>query len=354
MPWEITARVVLCRIRGSEDNKIKYYVNNQESGKEYVVLHWPGIPCIVYDKYNENLLDSYNWSYSKQNGYAYTHIDEKENISMHVLIMRDKTENVDKTLSVDHINYFKTFNICENLRYAIQSEQNSNRDTRKDKLGPPKELIEIGITSLPKHIRYDNTEKKFVIERKHPGCQLVDASFNYSGSKSTNVSVIYKYYDILKKLDYLNKLVQTPEHSEFIEMQNKLYKEFQDISLLITGEKPVLPRYFSEQNYTDLEQYLTEHEKEYSRRGLPETFEITKLPEYVCYVKEKGYRGDKFYVSRHHPKIKEAGLTDISTSASKKTTTKEKYDEVIKLLETINSCRSSELKEVLSKKQISK
>ena len=328
--------------------KTKYYITNQEYNKEYVVLHWPGIPCIVYDKSNEDILDIYNWYYSKQNGYAYAHIDDNLNLSMHVFIMKDKNVTVN-SLSVDHINYIKTFNVGENLRYATQSEQNSNRETRKDKLPPPIELINIGITSLPRYIRYDNSEKKFVIERMHPGLEHVDGSFNYSGTKSTNVSVIYKYYDILKKLNYLDKLVQTPEHILFLEKQKQLYKEYQDISFLITGEQVNLIYFFNEYNHTILEKYLTDDEKEYSRRGLPENFEIKKLPEYVCYVKEKGNRGDKFYISRHHPKLKASGINDVSTGASKKITTKDKYTEVMEILGIINSYQGNELKQILLK-----
>jgi hypothetical protein len=347
MAWEITSKVVLCRVKASNDNKIKYYITNQESGKEYVVLHWPGIPCIVYDKNNEDILDSYNWYYVKDSGYVYANIGNKKQISMHVFIMKDSVENTDNTLSVDHINYFKTFNVRENLRYATINQQISNRDTRKDKVGPPKELVDIGVTSLPKHVRYDKTENKFVIERKHPGIEYVDGSFNYSGTKSTNVSIIYKFYDILKKLGYLDKLANTPERNAFLEKQLILYKEYQDICFLITGERPESPRYSNEFNYTEYEQYLTEDEKEYSRRGLPETFTVEKLPEYVCYVKQTDKRGDKFYVSRHHPKLKAAGITDFCTTASKKISTISKYNEIITLLDTINTCDVSELKEVL-------
>ena len=348
MVWEIESSVIKYRVRGSEDMKTKYFLKNSENGKEYVVLHWPGIPCIIYDKFNDHIIDDYNWYYLKDSGYVRTRNNKQMN--MHGFIMEQLGMDKPENNSIDHINYIKTFNVQENLRYLAQSEQNSNRDTRKDKIPPPLELINIGITTLPRYIRYDKNEKKFIIERMHPGLDLIDNSFNYSGTKSDKVSMIYKYYDILRKVECLNKLALTPEKLAFLEKQKGLYKEYQDITFLITGETPGMLKYFSDYDYNSLEKYLTPEELEYSRRGLPEkcNINVNDLPEYVCYVKEKGIRGDKFYVSRHHPKLKAAGINDVSTTASKKITTEEKYKQVNKLLETINSYQGDELKQALS------
>lgn len=349
MGWEIESSVVFAKLRDTEHNKTKYFLKNYENGKEYVALHWEGIPCIIYDKEYDDVIDDYTWSYNKVSGYSYTHSD-KNTKTMHIIIMEHLGMDKPEDTSIDHINYIKTFNVAENLRYATQSEQMSNRDTRKDKIPPPQELINIGITTLPRYVRYDNSEKKFVIERSHQGLELVDKSFNYSGTKSDKVSMIYKYYDILKKVECLNKVVLTPEKVAFLEKQKELYKEYQDITFLITGETPCMLKYFSDYDYNSLEKYLTPEELEYSRRGLPEkcNINVSDLPEYVCYVKEKGIRGDKFYVSRHHPKLKAAGINDTSTTASKKITTEEKYKQVIKLLETIDSYQGDELKQALS------
>ncbi len=352
MTWVIESKNIICSLKGTDEYKTKYFLKNSKNGKEYIALHWPGIPCIIYDKFNDDILGNFNWYYSKQIGYVYAHTSEGLNITMHKFVMKSQSEyiNTPENTSIDHINYIKTFNVAENLRYATQDQQNSNRDTRKDKLPPPQELINIGITTLPKHIRYDKSEKKFIIERTHPGLEFIDKPFNYSGTKSCNVSIIYKYYDILKKVECLNKLVLTPEKVVFLEKQKNLYKEYQDITFLITGELPELINYFSDYDYTRLEKYLTDAEKEYSRNGLPEncSINISDLPEYVCYVKEKGVRGDKFYVSRHHPKLKEAGINDTSTTASKKIKTEEKYSQVMKILEIINTCTISELREKLT------
>ena len=338
MEWTITFKNAIGRLKGTEFNKTKYIVKNDT--QEYVVLHWPGAPCIVYDKINESLISNYSWWYSKINGYVYAHDENGGTISMHSIIMKQS-----KDLSIDHINYIKTFNILDNLRYASQSEQNSNRPTRKDKLPPPKELIDIGIIDLPRHVRYDTGEKKFVIEKNHPGIAKITGTFNYSGTKSTTVSMIYKYYDILKKLDYLNTLIMSQERILFLEKQKQLFKDYSDIAFLITGEKVDDINYLENCDYKSLEQYLTDTERSYERGNLPET--IPKLPPYCCYVKEKGNRGDNFYVSKHHPNLKAIGRGDIKTTGSKGVTTMEKYNKVLVLLDTINSFKGDELTEKL-------
>lgn len=68
-------------------------------------------------------------------------------------------ESFDDT--VDHINRVKYDNRQSNLRVADMSDQNSNRDTRCDKKPPPQELLDIGITELPRGIRWDFSEARF-------------------------------------------------------------------------------------------------------------------------------------------------------------------------------------------------
>jgi len=364
MKWNIISNGKLCKERGTEFYKIKHTVQNSETNEEYIVLQWSDNPCIIYDKCNDELLSKYNWSYMKHTGYAYAHVEDKKCVTMHSVIMKEKYNlSVEKieNYSIDHINQIKTYNIFENLRYATQSEQNSNRETRKDKVPPPDELIKIGITSLPRHVRYDKSEKKFVIERNHPGLQKVPGTFNYSGTKSTTVSVVYKYYDILKKLSYLDSLIS---NSTLLEKQKKLFNDYAEITFLITGEKIKEIDYTYSYNIKELEQHLTETERSYERRGLPENVEIEKdipgeagngrkngrscfLPEYCCYVKEKGNRGDQFYVSRHHPHLKSIGVSDVRTTGSKAVSTTEKYNKLMELIKTINSHQGDELKQKL-------
>ena len=85
MNWVVTKKVVLCNVRGTNDNKTKYYVTNGD--KQYIVLHWLGIPCVVYDLVFDVDFDSYKW-YENQNGYIVTHNKDKKiviDISNHPL-----------------------------------------------------------------------------------------------------------------------------------------------------------------------------------------------------------------------------------------------------------------------------
>jgi hypothetical protein len=347
MPWKVVEKNNCKKSNGSINHKIKYLVKNDEGIQRYV-LQWLDNPCIIYDKEHDELISKYNWSYHKQNGYVYTHnFNDTKSIYMHQVIMQQS--NIDKkiTETVDHINQIKTHNICENLRYTSQSEQNINRQTRNDKLPPPKALIEIGITELPRYVRYDNSEKKFIIETCHPGFTKIK-NYNQSGTKSAKVSIIYKYYDILKKLDHLNGLTYDDSSQEFIDKQHKLFEEFNEISKLITGEE-VEYVYHNKNEYKELEQYLTDAEKQYERRGLPEDSEINvdELPKYCCYTKASDKRGDSFYVSRHHPHLKEINIKDVKTTTSKAVSMEKKYEDLLKLLDIIDNNQGDQLKTAL-------
>jgi hypothetical protein len=58
-----------------------------------------------------------------------------QTLYLHSLIMNRVQEKPNEKLSIDHINWDKLDNRRENLRWATQSEQNSNRDKMKRKNG---------------------------------------------------------------------------------------------------------------------------------------------------------------------------------------------------------------------------
>lgn len=347
MSWKVIEKTNCKKSNGTINYKNKYLIENNE-GIQRFVLQWEDKPCIIYNKEYDELISKYNWSYHKDTGYVYTHkFNNNKSIYMHQLIMQQSNNDKKENETVDHINQIKTHNIIENLRYTSQSEQNVNRQKRSDKLPPPKELIEIGITELPRYVRYDNSQGKFIIEKCHPGFTKVE-NFNQSGTKSSKVSMIYKYYDILKKLDYLNSLVYDDYSQEFIDKQRKLFEEYNEISRLITG-KEVEYIYHNKCEYKELEKYLTNEEKEYERRGLPEeaTINVKDLPKYCCYSKGSDKRGDSFYISRHHPHLKDINVKDVKTSTSKLVSTEQKYKDMLNLLDIIDNNEGEELKNAL-------
>ena len=146
-------------------------------------------------------------------------------------------------LSVDHIDRIKIDNRVKNLRMASQSEQNSNRDTRSDKKAPSEELTNAGISELPKYVRWDNSETKFVID-KHP--QLIQEALGgkrkkaqMSGSKSSKLSIIEKYQDILARLEELDMNMYDPEFKELIKKNKKEYDDICKCIQTYEGNEPI-------------------------------------------------------------------------------------------------------------------
>lgn len=355
MTWEIVSTTVVSRLKGTTESKKKSVVRNAETDQAFVVLHWPGMPCVVYDMDMDEILSKYSWWYSKPTGYMYAHhVDEEGNkisVTMHAVLMRHHQGPPLATQSVDHMNYVKTHNVLANLRYVSQSEQNTNRERRSDKQAPPSELQKIGIAQLPRYIRFDFTEDKFVIERNHPGFAVLTAPFNSSGTKSETVSIVYKYYDVLKKLEFLNQQVNTPERRAQLDLQAKLHAEYRDISKLITGtDVPPITYDNTICDYRSLEEHLTEADKAYQPRSLPADGEInvSMLPKYFNYTKAGGNRGDFFYISRKHPHLKAIGVTDIKSTSSKTVSLRTKYDSLMVTYAKVDTLEGDALRAALN------
>lgn len=336
MDLKILSQESSFKVRGSDHIKYKYVVEHS-SGLKRCVLQWQDNPCIVYDYEQDEQLSKYNW-YINQCGYVGC-TSHYRTILLHDMVMNLNGVTVNHpSESVDHIDQIKCHNVSANLRVAVMSEQNVNRQARSDKLPPPQELVDAGITFLPRYVRYDKSEHKFIIEKVHPGCAK-DKKFNLSGTKSTNVSMIYKYYTILKKLHHLYSLVHTDDTDSMLAKKRSLCEEYSAISQLITGST-VSIRYEDVKDYDlqAIESLLTPAEKEYDRRGLPadSNIDVTMLPQYCCYTKATDKRGDSFYVSRHHPNL-QAYKKDVKTTSSKNVSLEQKYASLIELLEAVNS-----------------
>ena len=192
------------------NNLTEYKYHIQCNDKDYTLFWKDHELPIIYDYKYDNEMSKFNW-YVLQNGYVVSSNDT-DTIYMHKFIAklaRIKEYDNDE-LTADHINWNKLDNRVKNLRMVIQ-EQRNNKTFRSDKKPPCQELIDAGVTELPKHIRWDNSEKKFIID-KHPHLinevtQGIRSKPMMSGSKSVKLTIIQKYQDILSRLKNLDDLV---------------------------------------------------------------------------------------------------------------------------------------------------
>lgn len=231
MTIQLVSHTIIGKVKGKNSLKYKYRIR-MEDGREYMVLKWDGVESIVYDACFDEEMSKYNWCYNKRTGYVYAHLKNNDALYMHRAVAHLGRIQTSRELSIDHIAFkHKTDNRLDNLRATTQSVQNSNRANRSDKKPPCQELQDKGIEALPRYVRWDASEKKFIIER-HP-ILLKEADDGLrkkptmSGSKA-GTDIKRKYDDIINKLKGLDDRYYTQEHFDFEEKQKKLeYDYFQ-------------------------------------------------------------------------------------------------------------------------------
>jgi len=303
---------------------------------KYIAIFWSQSEYpIVYDIDEEEKLGKYNWSVC--NNYAVNAENDKRT-SMHIVIMKENDDYKDKgeNCSIDHINEFKLDNRIDNLRIATQSQQNANRGKRSDKLPPPEELQAIGVIELPKYVRYDKTEEKFVID-KHP-VLLSKNKKSMSGSKSKSLSIQEKYQDILFKLDALNKEINQDE-IQFQEKKQKLRNEYIQITNCVRQAKGLEAILVEQQpSQTGGGQPIQPEMKTIPGRKKSPTLppdcgvKLEEIPKYCYYRAANEKRGDVFIIERH------PGLTEKrtwSSTSSKLVSTKAKFDSMMEVYNTL-------------------
>lgn len=325
--YKVVSKIELKKVRGHDDIKYKYLIETDDNEK-LCALYWNLLDkhVIVYEsKYDDDICNS-DWSINA-GGYAlnktlgYMH-------SFVAALSKIINNETNPELSIDHINEYKLDNRSKNLRLATQSQQNANRCTRSDKNEPCEDLKNAGVTELPKYIRWDNSEKKFIIEG-HPELQKevrqgIRKKATMSGTKSTKLTVLQKYQDILARLDNLNENNKDTEEFKKLKMQNKM--EYEEICRCVHEYNGI--SYDNEKEKIDNEikiQRATIVGKK-KESTLPDDCGIKHedIPKYCYYTPKTEKRGDKFVIDKH-PGLLKMGKRQWSTTERTSVSTLEKF-----------------------------
>lgn len=231
--------------------------------------------------------------YVLKNGYVGAHYNDKEGnqkiIYLHQLITNHYGKGLGQK-SVDHINRDKLDNRFDNLRIVNQSIQNSNMNKKKRNKNAQQLPPEIKQSDIPIFVTYHNEcynkdnnkwRNYFVIE--HP-----KAKKRYTTSKSIKISI-------------KDKLQEAKDILFNIENDNVIKRKKRSNNLPPNcGVKP------------------------------------EDLPKYCYYTPSRKNRGDGFVIERH-PNLDKR---QWKTTESKKYTTLDKYNMLLKKLNELDSCNN--------------
>ena len=196
---------------GEELNKY-YLVKDINDNKEFYVMICKKNSYFYFSKKSLNYIlindktnKYYTW-YLLKNGYIGCH-NNKTILYSHQLICKSEYGDESNTKSVDHINRNKNDNRIENLRWATQSEQNSNINKRTRKYNAKPLPEELKVKELPKFVCYYNEiynketgqHREFFKIEKHP--KIIKP---ITSTKSMKVDINEKYQEILNKLKELD------------------------------------------------------------------------------------------------------------------------------------------------------
>ena len=203
---------------GHQNKNPYYHVLDVDSNEEYILMKCNDDIFIKISSFNMEAVKSTGstWFLCK-NGYIAGRVDGVQTY-LHRFLMGSSDNS---SLSIDHINRDKLDNRIENLRFAKQSLQNSNRDKCDRKYNAQLLPPQISQMQIPMYCYYcseimnkgSDTEyiRDFFRIEKHPNLNKKCLST----SKSVKVSIVDKLkeaYKIIEKLD----------NNEYIEIDKKL------------------------------------------------------------------------------------------------------------------------------------
>lgn len=260
----------------------------------------------------------------------------KSRIYLHEFVLKycENRENIDNYNTIDHINRCTKDNRECNLRYANQTMQNLNQ-VRYRKEHDINELHKIGITHLPKHISYANSDNRFIIE-DHP-CYHKK---NRHGTRTGNI--IEKYYQILNIIIELNNNNTTcnennSDNSVFHDVNTYMksyYFKMYDIvdDDIYKTHKSIIEKYYNiteNKNENDANTIVFKSDVLESDKSM--ILKKEDKPLNVVFIKSTSKRGCKFsYEDR------EKNHRFEMTSGSKLITLKDKFNKMKEVLEKYN------------------
>jgi hypothetical protein len=270
---------------GKDDCNPRVIVKNNKTQQEYCVINTgKSVTIIDSDMYQTFCQTTKNASIFNGAHYIQYKFNKKD-YNIHRFVMRDIKPEQDN-YTVHHINMIKTDNRRENLRWASPSSQIAERGDRSDKSAPPQELIDFGITKLPRHVRYDKFENKFVCDKN-----------KMSGTKSSKADMKSKLKDILLKM---------MEHADEIYGSNdswpsdasRLESEYKEIVNLANARFPeVFPNYkiYLTDEYIDNYMYPRQH-AEHVLKMLNNVEVVKGVPKCLNTMNYKSYEKEGFAV----------------------------------------------------------
>lgn len=319
------------QVTNAQNKEIQYSYNN-----DVAIITLQNGYTIVDKKYLNDIIElswhKHETGYINHSIHNYSNqfVNEKtQNIYLHQFVMKycGKVPNPENKPQIDHINRNKFDNRLCNLRWATITEQNQNKFTRSDKKLPCEELISHGISELPRFVRYDKSQERFVLE-KHPALvkQVEEGLLKKPQKNGTRKgSIFQRLYDIVNLgLSFESESEVCYQYTE-LEQICEEFNRSRDCSLEMIIEKSNTLYYEYKSILKKLEKIMeNKDEKKVLKKGLPEDCGINPdmIPKYCYYKPESESRGCCFVIDRHPNMEKRLW----STTCSKKVSIQEKYN----------------------------